>query len=144
MSIPVITLDPSPYGAERPWASQHVLNVSGARKRDRNGRFGLGFVAPGQEARKVFQGPLEPGPWAYTFQHCTVIDNFGGTAAESRTLKACGLEHDVKVGEVVAFVHEDTIYKFRLVENRYGDLGLDLVATYDIASASYTFRAVEV
>lgn len=41
----------------------------------------LGFVPPGQAARKEYQGPLVDGPWAYGFANATVMDNFGGTAA---------------------------------------------------------------
>jgi len=64
-------------------------------------RFGLGFVAEGDEGRQEMHGPLVPGPWAYAFGLCTVIDNYGGTGREAAEREEAGLEHEVSAGDVV-------------------------------------------
>ena len=64
-------------------------------------RFGVGFVPEGDEGRKFMHGPMVPGPWAYAFGLCSVIDNHGGTGAErARNLKA-KTEFDVAEGDKV-------------------------------------------
>lgn len=37
---------------------------------------GVGFVPAGKSGRKVFRGPLVPGPWAFTFATPVVISRF--------------------------------------------------------------------
>ena len=39
-------------------------------------RFAVGAVPVGEEARKVTDGPMVEGPWAYAVGLCTVIDNY--------------------------------------------------------------------
>lgn len=52
-------------------------------------------------SRRVFQGPILPGPYAAPFELATVIDNDGGTGAEIRRNEAAGLEHLVETGDLV-------------------------------------------
>lgn len=42
----------------------------------------IGIIPEGREARKVFQGPLVPGPWGYSVTHANIIDNTGMAAAD--------------------------------------------------------------
>lgn len=52
-------------------------------------------------SRRVYQGPVLPGPYAAPFELATVIDNDGGTGAEIRRNEAAGLEHLVEDGDLV-------------------------------------------
>jgi hypothetical protein len=78
--------------------SPNVLRVYSAYARS-HVRLGIGYISPDGEGRQVFQGPMVPGPWAYTYPLAVVIDNYGGTAAEAAANKAAGLERDAKVGD---------------------------------------------
>lgn len=42
----------------------------------------LGIVPEGSEGRKVYQGPMVPGPWGFATTHPNVIDASGLAAAE--------------------------------------------------------------
>lgn len=64
-------------------------------------RFGLGFVPEGHEGRQTFQGEMVPGPWAYAFGLCSVIDNHGGSGAERQRNLAANTEHDVEEGDTI-------------------------------------------
>ena len=64
-------------------------------------RFNVGFIPEGSEARKVCNGPMVPGPWAYAFALCTVIDNHGGTGAENARAKAAARWLDVADGDSI-------------------------------------------
>jgi hypothetical protein len=77
--------------------SDHVLREPGGR------RFGVGGIPKGQTGRKISQGPLVPGPWAFTFGLCTVIDNYGGTGAEIERNEKANREHAVLDGDIVVF-----------------------------------------
>ena len=35
---------------------------------------GVGFIAEGDSGRQVWEGPLVPGPWAYTYSVAVIID----------------------------------------------------------------------
>lgn len=67
------------------WKSDHVLKVAGKRH-------GLGGWTRLGTGRIEFGGPLVPGPVAYSFGLCVVIDNHGGTGAESERMQAEGRE----------------------------------------------------
>ena len=43
----------------------------------------IGVIPEGSEGRKVFQGPMVPGPWGFATTHAIVIDNHGGSGAEN-------------------------------------------------------------
>ena len=73
---------------------EHVLAAG-------HNRFGVGFIPEGSEGRQVKYGPMVPGPWAFAFGLCSVIDNFGGTGAERKRNLAAGTEHDVEDGDSV-------------------------------------------
>ena len=64
-------------------------------------RFHVGHVREGEEGRKVHGGPMVPGPWAYAFGLCTVIDNHGGTGRDIEEAKASGLWLDVEEGDEI-------------------------------------------
>lgn len=76
--------------------------------RNRTFRHKVGWVARGESGRKVCHGPMVPGPWAYAYGLCTVIDNSGGTGAESARLREAGMEFDVDVGTLLEI--DDTVY----------------------------------
>jgi len=63
--------------------------------------FAVGCVREGESGRQEHQGPLVPGPWAYAFPLCSVIDNYGGTGAEIARERAAGNVIDAKLGDVL-------------------------------------------
>jgi hypothetical protein len=67
---------------------------------------GIGYVAEGDEGRQEFGGPMVPGPWAFGFGLCHVIDNRGGTGAEQDRLRAAGLLFEVEGGEEIEIAGE--------------------------------------
>jgi len=71
--------------------TDHVLNLE-------DKRFGIGLVPPGREARQVFEGPMVPGPWAYTYGLgvCICADPRRNTGAESARKKDEGTEHVIE------------------------------------------------
>lgn len=103
--------------------TDHVLAVPGRR----GGRFKVIFFGPEHEGRQVFQGPMVPGPWASPVGLCTVIDNFGGTAAEAAAGRAAGTEHPAAEGDDVVITWQDATYRFQLERDRHGDLKMILV-----------------
>ena len=80
--------------------TEHKLVIRGAHQSSMN-RWGVFAVPRGESGRQVDGGPLVPGPWAGLFQLAGVIDNHGGSAAESARDRAAGLEHPVAAGDVV-------------------------------------------
>jgi hypothetical protein len=78
-------------------------------------RFGLGFVPEGHEGRQSFMGEMVPGPWAYAFGLCSVIDNHGGTGAERQRNLAANLEHDVEAGDTV--IINGNTYEVKVTKN---------------------------
>lgn len=72
-------------------------------------RLGIGFVGRHEVGRQIYQGPLVPGPWAYTFPMAVFIDNHGGSAAERRKNIEAGLEYDVEIGDM--FEIDDVVYQ---------------------------------
>lgn len=63
--------------------------------------FGVNEVLPGDSARKVDGGDLVPGPWAYAFGLCIIIDNNGGTGRSIREEKARGVLVEADMGDVL-------------------------------------------
>lgn len=63
--------------------------------------YAIGFVPAGQQARKVYKGPLVPGPWAYAFACATVIDNYGGSKREREDAEAKGLVIRAELGDML-------------------------------------------
>jgi len=63
--------------------------------------FCVGVVPEGEEGRKVYQGPLVPGPWAFAFGLCTVIDARGGTAREVERQRSEGRLVEARVGDII-------------------------------------------
>jgi len=69
------------------------------------------FIPADGLGRRETGGPVLPGPYASTFANATVIDNFGGTGAESRSLREQGLEFDVEEGDVILLDGEEFIIR---------------------------------
>ena len=63
--------------------------------------FGLGYVGPDGECRREHGGPIVPGPYAYAYGLCGVIDNHGGTGAEIARERAAGQVLEVEPGDVL-------------------------------------------
>jgi len=80
------------------YQTDHVLNVRGKR----HGICGWGVTGLG---RKVFGGELEFGPYAATYGLCVMLDNHGGSGAESRSLQEASLEHVLDFGDVIEIDH---------------------------------------
>lgn len=68
--------------------------------------YGLGAVPPDMASRQVCGGPLVPGPWAFAFPHCGVIDQQGGTRAILARARAEGRLVEVDLGGVVVIAGE--------------------------------------
>lgn len=64
-------------------------------------RFGVGGWTAEGKGRLIFKGPLVPGPQAYLFGKCSVIDNHGGTGAIEARLREAGLRFDVNIGDTL-------------------------------------------
>jgi hypothetical protein len=96
--------------------TDHVICVAGAQASS-SGRYRVGGVPRGASGRKVDGGPLVPGPWAYVYELAGMIDNHGGTGAESDRMRAAGTEHDLVPGDVIRF--DDCEYKIALDARRY-------------------------
>lgn len=80
--------------------TDHVLVLSRSLK-----RFGIGGVPAGHVGRQVTQGPLVPGPWAFTFGLASVIaaNPEHGTYGEIKRNLAAGREHTVEEGDRIVF-----------------------------------------
>lgn len=122
MTIVTIPMSINRYGDG--CTTEHVLNITGTKRSDRRGRYGVGFCGPEHTCRRVHGGPVLPGPYGYVFQLCTVIDNFGGTRAERERNLAAGIEHDVVMGDYVFLLWDGELYPFQITENFHGDLSL--------------------
>jgi hypothetical protein len=98
-SVPCIADDPKFWGGGVFKSRQGVLvMVEGS-----NGRGGhsLGGCTKDGKVRRVFQGPVEPGPYAFFTPACCVIDNYGGTRAILDRAEARGDIFRVKAGDVL-------------------------------------------
>lgn len=101
------------------------INCDGTRSADdvlvyQCRRFGIGFIPQGCEERQVIQGPMVPGPWAYCYGLCTVIDNHGGTGSEMRSLEERGLVHHIERDDIV--VVDGTRHLVEATRNGYPSL----------------------
>jgi hypothetical protein len=104
---------------DRTVRTDHVICVKGARATS-SGRYRVGGVPRGASGRQVDGGPLVPGPWAYVYELAGVIDNHGGTGAESARMRASGTEHDLVPGDVIRF--DDREYKIAVDARGYVQL----------------------
>lgn len=68
-----------------------VREVDGLHSSYGPGGFGIGVVPVGKEGRQETGGPMIAGPWGYLYGRSAVIDNYGGTGAEHKTLAERGL-----------------------------------------------------
>lgn len=105
-----ITTVPNDYNEAGMFNSPNILQVHSRYVRH-SVRLAIGYVGPDGAGRQVSQGPMVPGPWAYTFALAVCIDNHGGTGAESDRNKAADLEWDVQVGDL--FVIDGRTYELR-------------------------------
>ena len=64
-------------------------------------RFNVGHVPKGEVGRKVTQGPLVPGPWAYAFGLCTFISDSGSSGDEIEQAKNAGRYLEVDHGDLI-------------------------------------------
>lgn len=85
-------------------------------------RFHVGHVPEGEEGRKEYGGPKVPGPWAYAFGLCTVIDNHGGTGLDIAKDKAAGLWLDVADGDEIEVAGHDYTVRFKNTRGEHIDL----------------------
>ena len=69
------------------------------------------FIPADGLGRRETGGPILPGPYASTFANAVVIDNYGGTGAESRSLREQGLEFDVEEGDIVLLDGEEYVIR---------------------------------
>lgn len=99
--------------------SPHVLAINTGR-RGRRERHKVGYVDATGTCRRVFEGPILPGPYAFAFGLATVIDNHGGTGAEADRNRAAGTEYDVEPGDRLVLGTN----VFRVDVDRYGDVTL--------------------
>lgn len=86
---------------------------------------GVGYVAEGESGVQVHGGPMVPGPWAYGFPLCHVLDNHGGTGAEQQRLREAGLLLELEGGELVEI--DGTLYQ-AVIERRGRDAWLSFTA----------------
>lgn len=85
-----------------------VISVAGRR-------FGIGAVPRGFSGRKVTDGPLVPGPWAYTYGLATVIDNYPERRAAERA-------RDIEVMDEDKLEIDGVWYKVHCTRFGYVDL----------------------
>lgn len=65
-------------------------------------RYGVGCVRVGEEGRKIYDGPMVPGPWAYAYRLCTVVACGGeGSRKESEDGLAAKTEHLFSHGDLI-------------------------------------------
>lgn len=85
--------------------------------------FHVCYVRPDQEARREYQGPLVPGPWASAYGIAGSIDDQGGTGAEIKREEAANLILRCKLGDVI----EIEGYKFLIGPASNDNIRLTLV-----------------
>jgi hypothetical protein len=111
--------DDIPGISEGTRVSTTVLRFSTARSYR---RYRISWTPADGCSRRVYQGPVLPGPYAAPFELATVIDNDGGTGAEIRRNEAAGLEHFVEEGDLVRI--DGYLHTVRISQ---GHLYLDIV-----------------
>lgn len=118
--------------------SDHVL--SGLNYR----RFHVGGIARGNSGRKVYRGPLVPGPWAFAVGLASVIaaNPEHGTYGEIKRNLAENKEHAVVDGDHVIF--DNFEYEIAMVNGFGGMRGargsdfINLLPVRDLAPAEGT------
>jgi len=120
LKIPFALTPVTKYEKKQKLVTNHVLALP---YRGYFKRFAVGVVVKGAEGRRDFGGPMVPGPWAYAFGLCTVIDNHGGTGAEAERNRAANTEHTINDGDLLEL--DGNVYKIRVVGREH--LKLDLV-----------------
>ena len=60
-------------------------------------RLAVSFVAPGEVARREYNGPMTVGPWAETFGVCAVLSGSRDTLRQSEALRTV----EVSEGDVI-------------------------------------------
>jgi hypothetical protein len=108
-----ITIAPNRYNEVGHYESPVTLRTHSRYIRS-TVRLGIGYIGPDGVGRREFGADPVPGPWAYTYPHATVIDNFGGTGAEAARNEAAGTEWVVEAGD--EFVIDGR--RFRLTDDR--------------------------
>jgi hypothetical protein len=83
-------------------------------------RFHAGAVLAGDEARQVMNGPMVPGPWAYTFGLCITIHN--GSAEMKRREKEDEESRTVIIKEDDLLEIEGTVYRVQISRREYVNL----------------------
>ncbi|MEQ7008385.1 hypothetical protein ABN028_19610 [Actinopolymorpha sp. B17G11] len=103
-----ITLVPDRYNKVGRWDSPNVIRTYSAYQ-GHTVRLAIGYVDANGTCRRKAGRPMEPGPYVYTFPMASVIDNHGGTGAESARNKAAGLEWDAEPGD--EFLIDGVVYR---------------------------------
>lgn len=103
--------------------------------------YGIGYIKSGESGRQEHQGPLVPGPWAYSFLCASVIDNHGGTGAQ--------IEHERKDRRLIEAEFGDLLAMpdgqlFRIDRLRKGETYLDLVLVEVRRAEAFTMGDHEV
>ena len=110
------------------WSTDHVLVSTWAYPA--NHRWGICFIPKGSEGRRVYQGPMEPGPFADPFglATCIAANPEHGTYGEMRRKAARAMVHEVQAGDRVVLVNDfgEEMARF-VVRVERGWLKLDLV-----------------
>jgi len=85
-------------------------------------RFGIGYVDETGECRRVYQGPIEPGPYAYTYGLSVGItaDPSMSTAAEHERNAAQNLEIQVEDGQLLQLGFH--LFRVRYVRDQWIEL----------------------
>lgn len=110
--------DPEAHDRDH-WSSDTVI-VTPSGKRHK-----IGYIGPRGVGRRVDQGPILPGPFAYAFGLGVAItaNPAHSTAAESQRLRKTGLEHTVHDGDLVVF--PGVAFRVRIVRNDWIELDHD-------------------
>ena len=74
-------------------------------------RMKVSYIGKDGCGRREYMGEILPGPYAAMVPLGTVIDNHGGSGAESRRLRDAGLEYDVEDGDRVEI--DGLVYEIR-------------------------------
>ena len=93
-----LVLEPDRLGEPDHWDSPNVIRTH-SRYIGRVVRLGLLYVGPAGQCRRVYEGPILPGPYVGTYALSWSIDNHGGTGADMARLEAAGLEFEAKPGD---------------------------------------------
>jgi len=102
---------------------QNLTNNTRVLVTGSNARFGwhFGFMPRGKSGRKVMNGPLVEGPWAYAFAEAATLSGDGrGTAWEMEQEKVRGTLYSTTADEVVEI--DGTRYLVKVDQRGYVEL----------------------